>query len=112
MSLVETFMVAFDISSDQRFIRDSDGDPYFGTVTHFISYLWGVEFKVLIDAIDTTRQRSDGATQVGPHGQRRASARVVACDPMRRHSGGAVRCRAMTTRASRGASPKLSHRRS
>lgn len=64
MSLVETFMVAFDISSDQRFIRDSDGDPYFGTVTHFISYLWGVEFKVLIDAIDTTRQRSDGATQV------------------------------------------------
>lgn len=41
MSLVETLMVAAELTGDLRFIVDSHGDPYFGELTNFISYLWG-----------------------------------------------------------------------
>jgi hypothetical protein len=51
LSIIETCMIANELTGDNRFIMDSEGAPYFGRVTVFLSYFWQAPFAALARAI-------------------------------------------------------------
>ena len=51
LSLVETLILAYELTNDRRFISDQNGRPYFGRATHFVSYFWAAPFSNLIGAL-------------------------------------------------------------
>ena len=59
LSLMETLMIAADLTGDTRFTHDDDGNAFFGTATTFISYFWHAAFAKLADAIERRREQHD-----------------------------------------------------
>jgi hypothetical protein len=51
LSLVETLIIAAELTGDSTFTHDAEGSPFFGRATVFISYFWHSPFKKLVDAI-------------------------------------------------------------
>ena len=52
LSIVETYIIAAELTGDESFVEDEEGRPFFGTVTTFISYFWQAPFASLAAAID------------------------------------------------------------
>ena len=56
LSLVETCIIAADLTGDKSFVEDESGQPYFGTPMVFISYFWQAPFESLARAIERCYQ--------------------------------------------------------
>ena len=52
LSIVETCIIAAELTGDRSFVEDGEGRPFFGTVTTFISYFWQAPFASLAAAIE------------------------------------------------------------
>ena len=44
LSLIETLMIARDLTGDDTFTHDPSGEPFFGRATIFISYFWQARY--------------------------------------------------------------------
>jgi hypothetical protein len=44
LSLIETLMIAGDLTGDDTFTHDPSGEPFFGRATIFISYFWQARY--------------------------------------------------------------------
>ena len=60
LSLVETIVLAAELSGDSGLLADSSGRPYFGTTTIFVSYSWAASFSNLLAALDAAGAASAG----------------------------------------------------
>eukprot|EP01046_Picozoa_sp_COSAG06_P045620 COSAG06_NODE_6334_length_2979_cov_6.013194_4_plen_605_part_00 len=65
LSLVETFINTAEAVGDERLTQSSDGSPYFGDATDFVSYTWhGTTCGELWDSLKTRAMCDDGPTGV------------------------------------------------
>ena len=53
LSVIETCMIAAELTGDRSFVEDEKGEPYFGLATTFISYFWHAPFVTLADGAHT-----------------------------------------------------------
>ncbi|KAJ8598956.1 hypothetical protein CTAYLR_009935 [Chrysophaeum taylorii] len=51
LSLVETLLLAAEVTGDRSFTHDANCRPYFESTTHFLSYTWTSSFSTMLAAV-------------------------------------------------------------
>ncbi|KAJ8598953.1 hypothetical protein CTAYLR_009932 [Chrysophaeum taylorii] len=57
--LVETLLLAAEVTGDRSFTHDANGRPYFGSTTHFLSHTWTSSFSTMLAAVAQQKPPKD-----------------------------------------------------
>jgi hypothetical protein len=56
-SLVQTLLLAAELTGDRTLLADADGNDYFGDATEFFSYCWKAELRAVFSCLERHQAR-------------------------------------------------------